>query len=361
MRALLATVLGVFLAACAPAPALDPFVERAPDPIADLPAHRAPVEWWYFSGHLNTADGRPIAFASTIFQVFLPPGTTVGPLDVGAIYRDPFYFGHTVLVDERHGGFRFSERSSLPRRSGRPSPHRGSASTERLDARLGDWSIVREPVGRYLLSASVEDGRRIDLQMTPAKPEVAHGPGWSGTAASGRMYYTSATRLLARGTVGGEAVSGTVWFDHQWGGGDGDGSASAVPRWDWLGLHLDDGRDLMVYRIRDATGRVTDQFASIVDKDGRETSTRDITFEGGDQRAAPSGTMYPTTWRVRLPDGTDITVRLPSAAYELSTTLPAITYLEGPVTVSGTVTGRGFAELTGYAPAASSPREYLGR
>jgi len=42
-------------------------------------------------------------------------------------------------------------------------------------------------------------------------------------------------------------VTGTSWFDHEF------GSNQLRPDqagWDWYGLHLSDGRDLMLYLIR---------------------------------------------------------------------------------------------------------------
>ena len=73
-------------------------------------------------------------------------------------------------------------------------------------------------------------------------------------------YYHSFTRLPTQGTLtlGGQpfAVSGTSWLDREWSTGALD---AAVVGWDWLGVELDDGRDVMVYRLRTAEGAVTSQ------------------------------------------------------------------------------------------------------
>ncbi|HWG86058.1 MAG TPA: lipocalin-like domain-containing protein [Deinococcales bacterium] len=353
MRLLNYLALAAVLAACAPAAALDPFQERQPSPWGDLAAHRAPVEWWYVNGHAR-AGGRDLAFASTIFQVYVPRDTVYQGLRLADLYPGPFYFGHTVVADRRSGQFRYSELSSLPGAASAISAS-GSASTERLDARLGGWRTLALPDGSILRQAGLADGTRLDLRLRPLKPGVVHGPGWSGTAATGRMYYTSFTRLAVTGTIGGQEANGTAWFDHQWGGGDGDRSASSDPRWDWLGLQLDDGRDVMAYRVRDAAGRTADQFATVVDADGTARSTREVVMEGRDPWTAPSGARYPTTWTLRFAGGETLVATADLRA-ELRTTSPPIAYLEVPATVSGSATGAGFIELTGYAPVpAGSP------
>ena len=47
------------------------------------------------------------------------------------------------------------------------------------------------------------------------------------------------------------AVHGEAWFDHEWGTSQ---LGAGVVGWDWFGLRLADGRDLMLYRLRRADG-----------------------------------------------------------------------------------------------------------
>ena len=46
------------------------------------------------------------------------------------------------------------------------------------------------------------------------------------------------------------AVTGTAWFDHQWG----DFIAVGGGGWDWFAVNLDDGTDLTVSLVRGADG-----------------------------------------------------------------------------------------------------------
>lgn len=57
---------------------------------------------------------------------------------------------------------------------------------------------------------------------------------------------------------------------------------------------------------------------------------------------------YPTEWRLKLPSGVlQIKPFQPDSEFDSSATTANI-YWEGPVKVSGVLTGEGFLELSGY-------------
>jgi predicted secreted hydrolase len=59
-----------------------------------------------------------------------------------------------------------------------------------------------------------------------------------------------------------------------------------------------------------------------------------------------SGATVPTIWRVQLPDhGVDATV---AAIYTDAWMTTSVPYWEGPVRITGSHTGRGYLEMTGY-------------
>ena len=74
-----------------------------------------------------------------------------------------------------------------------------------------------------------------------------------------------------------------------------------------------------------------------------------ISFADGALTATPLATNasdIPIKWRVQLPaKGLDVTVQAINNDAWMTTTVP---YWEGPVTVSGSHTGRGYLEMTGY-------------
>ncbi len=168
------------------------------------------------------------------------------------------------------------------------------------------------------------------------------------------------TRLPARGTVtvAGEkiAVTGDAWLDREW-------STSALgpdlAGWDWFALQLDDGRELMFYRLRRKDG-AADPWSrgSLVAADGtsRPLAAADVELTPLSTWQSPTGASYPAQWRLPVPDeGLDLELTPRVANQELAVT---VRYWEGAVQVNGTsrgkpIAGHGFVEMTGYAP----PRE----
>lgn len=348
------------LAACAPARALDPFVERKPDPILDQGAHNAPVEWWYLNGHLETKSG-PKGFAAAIFQVLVPPNAKLGGISAQSIVPGPLFFGHYSMTDKTTGRFEINERSSLPT-AALEIAATGSAARERMDVQLGAWRMARGDDGVYTTKLALKDGGLLEATLTPERPEVVHGPGWSGSLETGRMYYYSATRLRVTGTLNGEAVTGMAWFDHQWGGGDGDGSASTTPRWDWFSLQLADGRDMMVYRVKNAKGQVADEYVSINSGDGQASSSRVFKLRPLSSWKSRTGAEYPVVWALTLENGERFDISAVTNNQEVRSEATAgFSYYEGAVKVTGASTGVGYMELTGYAPVVNNPFAALNR
>ena len=84
---------------------------------------------------------------------------------------------------------------------------------------------------------------------------VSRGLSQKGSEPGNASYYYSVTRLDTSGTItlnGTEInVQGLSWLDREW-------STSALGEglqgWDWFSLQLDDGRDLMLYHLRQKEG-----------------------------------------------------------------------------------------------------------
>ena len=103
-----------------------------------------------------------------------------------------------------------------------------------------------------LQAAMTEYG--IDLRLTTNRPPVLHDGGLVTFGPAGDSYYYSRTRMEIAGTIDdhGEQVpvTGLAWFDKQWGNFLVMGGG-----WDWFSIQLDDGTDLMLNLIRDASRR----------------------------------------------------------------------------------------------------------
>jgi predicted secreted hydrolase len=126
--------------------------------------------------------------------------------------------------------------------------------------------------------------------------------------------------------------------------------------WDWMGLQLDDGTDLMLYRMRDPAGRTDYLSGTKVMADGRPQylSDKQISIAGSDAWKSPSsGAAYPQRWTVQVDGTSPLVVQSEMPGQELITNASThVTYFEGASAVldaTGRTVGRGYLEMTGYA------------
>ena len=339
------------------------------------------TEWWYVTGNLRATDGtgRRFGVQFTVFRSALaPPAAT--PARGSGWAATQLYMAHTAVGDV--AGQRFFSQERFARGAAglagaTASPVRAFLGTVEM---RGDGPLEADGATPLRLAGSAE-GAAFALDARPVRPVVLQGDrglSQKGAEAGNASYYYAQTRMATTGTVTlpgrdgapGEAVpvAGLTWLDREW---STSALAGGQTGWDWFALHLDGpggaggsgadaGRDLMLYQLRDAAG-AKDALSegSLVAADGRKTrlSAADFSLEPAEVWRAPGGAAYPTRWRVRVPsEGIDVTVRAAIRASELDAT---VRYWEGAVDVSGTESGTGFLEMTGYdrtrgRPAAAS-------
>ena len=323
------------------------------------PAFKA--EWWYVTGNVRATDGsdRRFGIQFTVFRSALAPASAASARP-SAWSADQLYMAHVAIGDVAAGRFYDAERFA------RGAAGLAGASAEPVEAFLGPVRLVQaaaEPSGRRsqadgavpLRITGEADGAAFDLEARPLKPVVLQGDrglSQKGVGPGNASYYYAQTRMGTVGTVtlpDGESVpvEGLTWLDREW-------STSALgPNqvgWDWFALHLDDGRDLMLYQLRRSDGSKDSlSEGSLVAPDGSKTrlDAEDFTLEPLATWESPSGGTYPTRWRVRVP-GTGLDVEV-AAAFEAQELDATIRYWEGAVDVAGSASGVGFLEMTGYA------------
>ncbi len=330
--------------------ALDPVPFRWPEDAGPHFGYR--TEWWYYTGNLLAADGRAFGYQLTIFRRGLTPGPPPSP---PGLATNQVYFAHFAVTDASRGSHMASERWS------RGAAGLAGAAASPFRAFVEDWTAEASSADPFRTTLHARDGANaIDLGLERTKPLVLQGDrGLSpkGSEPGNASYYVSATRLATRGTLvsaGVEvSVSGESWFDHEW-------STSALAPdavgWNWFSLQLDDGNDLMFFRIRRADGTADPASSgTFVAPSGAAArlDPRDVGVRELATWVSPrSGARYPSGWAIHVASqALDLTVQplLPDQEVDLS-----FIYWEGAVRVSGKhdgrpVTGRGYVELTGYA------------
>ncbi len=348
---ILGSPAGGLLAADAFAVARPGWQYRFPRDHAAHPQFR--TEWWYYTGHLETADGRPFGYQLTFFRVGLgPPRPGAG----SAWAATDVYFAHLALTDIAGKKFVYREKA------GRAALGIAGADTHRYRVWIDDWRAALADGDHQLRARDPQVS--LDLTLTPQKPPVIHGTDGLSRKAAGEGYashYYSLTRLATRGALTWEGqtfpVTGLSWMDHEF------SSSQLAPDqtgWDWFSLQLDDGCDLMLYLLRRADGSLDPHSSgTLVDSQGGARHLRLADFQvqpRGSWKSPRSAAVYPAAWRLTVPAaGYELTLTPTLPDQELVTTLSTqVTYWEGGVRVTGKrdgqpVSGRGYVELTGYA------------
>ncbi|MBV8602904.1 MAG: carotenoid 1,2-hydratase, partial [Candidatus Eremiobacteraeota bacterium] len=312
-------------------------------------------EWWYYTGHLHTADGRRFGYELTFFRYGLRPGEMRLAADESRWHGSQIYPAHFAITDERAGAFVHYERLA------REALGMGYASAQTLAVGSNGWSLRGEG-GTMRLHAAV-GGDGLDLVLRPQKRPAIHGHGGVSRKAACRScasHYYSLTRLQTSGALvrGGVryAAGGVSWMDHEFGS---DELQADQAGWDWFSLQLSDGRDVMLYRLRRIDGTQTPESSgSVVERDGSVRYLPRAAFAidaAGTWRSPHTGARYPSGWRVRIAgEGIDLTVTPALRDQELADAQLGVAYWEGACDVAGTDRGRSvrglaYVELTGYA------------
>jgi predicted secreted hydrolase len=311
-------------------------------------------EWWYYTGHVHTADGRRFGYELTFFRVGLRAGQAMPKPGQSRWRGNQLYPAHFALTDVNGQSFFHDEKFV------RAALGAGSASTTRLDVHADTWSLSG-PAPFHLVAAA--NGIAIDFTETSAKPPAIHGhDGISKKAACDTCasHYYSMTRLRTRGTLTYQGrtltVDGISWMDHEFGS---DELQANQAGWDWFSIQLDDDRELMLYVLRQKDGTVTPASSgSLIARDGSVTYLPRSAFivnATGSWTSPHTGGVYPSGWRVRVPSANvDLTLTPDVLDQELANTVGGVSYWEGAVDVSDGAAhplGVGYVELTGYAGA----------
>ncbi len=175
----------------------------------------------------------------------MPGPTPVAVSDVAArrhLHEERFARGHPALAGARATPF------EVHLESWRLASVASDAPEADTSAATAFWPLRLEAAATRFA---------IDLVLRGGKPIVRQGEsGLSREGPNNASYYYSIPRIDAQGRlrVDGEThhVAGGAWLDREW------STSALVPEyagWDWFALRLDDGRDLMLYRMRREDGQ----------------------------------------------------------------------------------------------------------
>jgi predicted secreted hydrolase len=303
------------------------------------------TEWWYYTGNVR-AGSRPFGYELTFFrQAISRGGEKDSPWAV-----DDVYLAHLALSDIEANRFHHEARLN------RSGPGIAGVSARERRVWNGNWQIEWLPDRQALTAVAPEF--RLALDLRSRKPPVIHGDRGVSQKMPGEgngSHYISLTRLETNGeiVVGGKthSVAGLSWMDHEFFSHEIGGELRG---WDWFSLQFDDGTELMLYRLRLQDGSSSEYSSgTFVDRGGRPTHLRRADFEmtpGRRWRSPATGAEYPLDWTLRVPKlGLQLETRAAMDHQELvSTNRYSPSYWEGAIRISGSRTGAGYLEMTGY-------------
>ncbi|MEP4199172.1 MAG: lipocalin-like domain-containing protein [Aliishimia sp.] len=315
------------------------FTTPSPSPTFDFPADHGPhpdyrIEWWYLTANLKAEDGTDYGLQWTLFRSALAPGDKEG-------WDSPQVWLAHAAVTSPEGHF-------VAERFARGGIGQAGVTPEPFEAWIDDWQLAGPDFDTLRMTARGTDFA-YDMQLLAQGPLVFHGEdGFSVKSEQGQAsYYYSQPFFDISGTLelpnGPVAVTGTAWLDREW---SSQPLASDQTGWDWFSLSFEDGDKLMGFRLRQSDGS---HFTSgtWIEANG---ATRPLPH--GAFQAAPlaqnsiMGREIPTDWHVSLPEkGVDVRVTAINPEAWMALSIP---YWEGPVRVSGTHSGIGYLEMTGY-------------
>lgn len=297
------------------------------------------IEWWYITANLHTTDGERLGVQWTLFRSALQPGERTG-------WADPqIWLGHAAATTaSRHYVAERLARGGIGQAGVRAAP---------FEAWIDNWQVktatagIPDPLDEIELNANGENFE-YRLKLRARGPLVLQGDqGFSVKSASGQAsYYYSQPFYEVGGTVRLEdklrEVTGKAWLDREW---SSQPLAFNQRGWDWFSLHLASGEKLMAFRLRDdQDGYIS---ANWISSDGKTSPIDPADVQLRPLRTSNvNGRTIPVEWNVKIPSrGLDIkTTPLNKQAW-MATSTP---YWEGPIEFSGTSTGEGYLEMTGY-------------
>lgn len=315
------------------------------------------IEWWYVTGHLTSEDRDRYGYQATFFRLASDLETSSetqpnAPRDL--------HLAHMALVDLKSGTFYHQERLQK-------SPWMAFAEPGDMNLKNGNWKlrrIVDAKTPEFELQGSILANVNLDIKLSAKKPITLFGDeGYSrkGSDPKAASYYMTFTRLQTTGNLRLKGrlfqVQGWSWMDHEISSSQ---LAQNQTGWDWVSIRLNDGRDIMAYRMRTTEGKA-DPFSTVawVDTDGKASHQRlhDDMWDVLRYWTSPeTKNTYPVEVALSLPDpngnATFLAHLVPLLdGQEMLGHISGIEYWEGACDVvdsKGNRIGEAYMELAGY-------------
>jgi predicted secreted hydrolase len=295
------------------------------------------VEWWYITANLTDKQNNPYALQWTLFR-FASDTQSTPWADAQQ------YMGHVGLRDGKQAWFE--------ERFARGGVGNAGISTAPFNAFIDDWQWLSQSSNMFpsTLEFTIDTQIKVNLDFTADKPFLKHGEqGFSRKLRNSEQasYYYSQPHIQVSGQLelpsGIVEVAGDAWFDHEW---TSQYLSPQAKGWDWFSIHFDDGAKLMLFNMRH--GQDEDFWSgTLLKKNGTTVHLDEADIQGKvTKQDKVEGRFLPLYWSIQLPKHQ---VDIQIAPLQTNQWNPGLfSYYEGGTVISGSHTGVGFIELTGY-------------
>jgi hypothetical protein len=225
-----------------------------------------------------------------------------------------------------------------------------SWSTTGLDLTAGGV-IITGSAQQINVTATTSVGS-LTLQLTPQGPPLDYSGTGVTQLLSDKNYEYAFPEATTSGTLTAEGstypVSGTSWFDRQWGP---EPLLDPTMQWTWMGMTLSNGDVVAIWDILDLASQ--NSFATVLEPDGSTevASVTPLASGASDYWTSPSSlNSYPTKWDITIPS---LSVNLVVTKIGPGQEFPdPLAHVEASGSVTGTfggsaVTGSTFLEQNG--------------
>nr|PMH88331.1 hydrolase [Shewanella sp. 10N.286.48.B5] len=301
-------------------------------------------EWWYLTANMTTEAGEELGLQWTQFRIALSAADTAAPNNWAT---NQMFMSHAALTS--------ASKHQAKEKWSRAHPQLAHVSSNPLTIALDDWQWRSETNALFPANLTVNTEKfGYQLSLTSNAPMNLQGDnGYSIKSPNGEVasYYYSQPFIDLTGSINRdgktEIVTGKAWLDREW---SSQFLTKSQQGWDWFSIRLDDGSALMLFQLRNSN---SEAFFSarrmFFDGNGRNINSKshpnDIKVTPLSWQQTDSG-RYPISWQVSITsEDIDVTVKALNPNSDMPLT---ISYWEGPISVSGSHSGNGYMELTGY-------------
>jgi predicted secreted hydrolase len=358
------------------------------------PHNDVTIEWWYLNANLQTKSGRHLALIASFFRFGNAGGAVAEDSTIKVKQSHYLIYGITDLDSKKHCAYSYGDRNTLNLlREVATMGLMTNPNSQKLQALVialdqGSFppptQLIKSPCSvsaapfyaDYGLANSVKavkgaknaftlnlggpnGGTTVKLRFTGLKtPMMVNGDGNTGLRVRTDMKYISLTRCSVSGSInmggGPEPATGEGWFDHQWG----NSWTSQSAGWDWWGVQLANGTDVLFFQQIDLkTGKTFFPCATFEDANGRQVTTHDIKFSyasNSEWQSPRTGVAYPLDWTILFPEqNTALHITPRMSDQEMPVLASGGSIWEGACSVSALVKGASvpgiaYQELVGY-------------